>query len=68
MSAIGTGLVIDVLIWVNGKSNELGGAKWSVASVMLVAIGVVILFGSFFLSIFRVRVHAIDNAPPAEES
>jgi glycosyltransferase involved in cell wall biosynthesis len=67
MSAIGTGLVIDVLIWVNGKSNELGGAKWSVASVMLVAIGVVILFGSFFLSIFRVRVHAIDKAPRSEE-
>jgi hypothetical protein len=63
MSTIGTGLVIDVLIWVNGKSNELGGAKWSVASVMLVAIGVVILFGSFFLSIFRVRIHAIDKAP-----
>jgi glycosyltransferase involved in cell wall biosynthesis len=61
MAAIGTGLVIDVLIWVNGKSNELGGAKWSVASVMLVAIGVVILFGSFFLSIFRVRIHAIDK-------
>jgi hypothetical protein len=32
-----------------------------VASVMLVAIGVVILFGSFFLSIFRVRIHAIDK-------
>jgi glycosyltransferase involved in cell wall biosynthesis len=67
MAAIGTGLVIDVLIWVNGKSNELGGAKWSVASVMLVAIGVVILFGSFFLSIFRVRIHAIDKAPRSEE-
>ncbi len=67
MSAIGTGLVIDVLIWVNGKSNELAGAKWSVASVMLVAIGVVILFGSFFLSVFRVRIHAIDKSPRSEE-
>jgi hypothetical protein len=67
MAAIGTGLVIDVLIWVAGKSNELNGAKWSVASVMLVAIGVVILFGSFFLSIFRVRIHAIEKAPCAEE-
>ena len=66
MTAIGTGLVIDVLIWVNGKSNELGGAKWSVASVMLVAIGVVILFGSFFLSIFRVRIHAIEKSPQSE--
>jgi Glycosyl transferase family 2 len=67
MAAIGTGLVIDVLIWVAGKSNELNGAKWSVASVMLVAIGVVILFGSFFLSIFRVRIHAIEKAPCAQE-
>jgi hypothetical protein len=66
MAAIGTGLVIDVLIWSAGKSNELGGAKWSVASVMLVAIGVVILFGSFFLSIFRVRIHAIDKSPQSE--
>jgi len=67
MAAIGTGLVIDVLIWANGKSNELAGAKWSVASVMLVAVGVVLLFGSFFLSIFRVRIHGIDKSPRSEE-
>jgi len=57
-----------VMIWAAGKSNELGGAKWSVASIMLVAIGVVILFGSFFLSIFRVRVHGNDKVPRPEES
>jgi hypothetical protein len=68
MTAIGTGLVIDVMIWAAGKSNELDGAKWSVASIMLVAIGVVILFGSFFLSIFRVRVHGNDKVPRSEES
>ena len=68
MTAIGTGLVIDVLIWSAGKSNELGGAKWSVASVMLVAIGVVILFGSFFLAIFRVRVHGIEKAALPEST
>jgi hypothetical protein len=67
MTAIGTGLVIDVMIWAAGKSNELGGAKWSVASIMLVAIGVVILFGSFFLSIFRVRIHGTDKLARSED-
>jgi hypothetical protein len=56
------------MIWAAGKSNELDGAKWSVASIMLVAIGVVILFGSFFLSIIRVRVHGNDKVPRSEES
>ena len=50
------GLVIDVNLWVVGGLNQGSGAKWAVVSVMLIAMGLVLFFGSFFLSIFRVRI------------
>ena len=61
VSTIGIGLAIDVYVWLAGRSDYLNGPKWSVASVMLIAMGLVVLFGSFFLSIFRVRMHGLES-------
>jgi hypothetical protein len=58
--ALGTifvGLATDLSTWATGMSAEVNGAKWDVFSLTLVAAGLVIAFGSFFLSIFRVQIH-----------
>jgi hypothetical protein len=56
------GLMIDIYTWVAGVGAQ-NAAKWEVASVMLMAIGVAVLFGSFFLSIFKVRIHGMTTEP-----
>lgn len=54
--AIAAGLAVTIYMWAAGISDQPNGAKWAVASIMLIALGLVMLFGSFFLSIFRARI------------
>ena len=56
-----TGLVTTVFIWGTGFIQQPDGAKLAVASVMLMAIGLVLLFGSFFISVVRIRVHGLKG-------
>jgi hypothetical protein len=56
IGAMVAGLALTTYMWAAGISNQPNGAKWAVASIMLLALGLVVLFGSFFLSIFRVRI------------
>jgi glycosyltransferase involved in cell wall biosynthesis len=55
-AAIVAGLVVDVYAWADGI-----GQKWDVVTLMLIAIGLVVGFGSFFLSIFRVQIHGMSR-------
>ena len=61
MIVVAAGLIVDVNLWITGGLNHGSGAKWAVISVMLIAMGLVIFFGSFFLSIFRVRIRRHES-------
>ena len=61
VSAMVAGIALTIYIWAAGISDQANGAKWAVAATMLIALGVVVLFGSFFLSIFRVRILGLNR-------
>jgi hypothetical protein len=60
------GLALDVVTWVGGADHPNGPA-WGVAALMLMALGVIVLFGAFFLSIFRLRFHRPNATMPSRE-
>jgi hypothetical protein len=59
--AMVAGIVLTIYIWAAGMSDKVGGAKLAVGSIMLIGLGLVVLFGSFFLSVFRVRMLGPDR-------
>jgi glycosyltransferase involved in cell wall biosynthesis len=59
LGTMGLGLAVSIYTWAAGTSDNLDAEKWVVASVMLIAIGLVVIFGSFFLSIFKVRTQGL---------
>ena len=58
---IGIGLVIEMYVWSANISSDMNGRKLEIGSVMLIAMGLVVIFGSFFLSIFKVRLHGTNG-------
>ena len=65
------GLVVDVSIlldWVNRSMGALDAIRPALFATTFVVMGVQILFGSFFLSIFRIKVHALRDSPELVQS
>ncbi len=61
LATMTAGIVTTIYIWATGFVEQPNGAKWAVASVMLIAIGLVLLFGSFFISVVKVRMHGLRS-------
>jgi len=62
----GLGVDIGVLVaWINRSMGALDAVKPALFALSFMAIGMQILFGSFFLSIFRIKVHAVTGASSA---
>ena len=61
------GLVVELYVWTANISSDLNGRKLEIGSVMLIAMGLVVIFGSFFLSIFKVRLHGTNEPRYTDE-
>lgn len=65
------GFAVDVAIlieWINRSMGALDAVKPALFAMSFMAIGTQMLFASFFLSIFRVRVHAVATRPVVDRS
>ncbi len=66
-ATMGIGLVIDLYVWGANIGSDLIGRKLEIGSVTLIAMGLVVIFGSFFLSIFKVRLHGTSRPQYTDE-
>lgn len=65
------GLAVDVGIffeWVNRSMGTLDAIKPALFAMSFMAIGAQMLFAAFFLSIFRIKVHAVDHTAETSAS
>jgi hypothetical protein len=55
------GFVIDLVVlveWINNSMGALNAMRPALYAMTFMVLGVQIVFGSFFMTLFRMRVHA----------